>query len=152
FWLVRCMCGWRDTFEVFPAIAVAGGSFAVCQYVFAHSAAFPLTDIAGGLVSLIVTAIFLRFWTPKRIWRMEIHNLDDDSDSGEPIGLRTHVTMARMSLKATVTAWAPFLILCGVMVFVGMYKKPIDSWAGVGSARAYYELHIPGLDGQVQRT
>src|SRR5579872_5580635 len=22
FWLVRCMCGWRETFEVFPAIAV----------------------------------------------------------------------------------------------------------------------------------
>ena len=40
FWLVRCMCGWKETLEVWPAIAVAGGSFAVCQFVFAHSAAF----------------------------------------------------------------------------------------------------------------
>src|SRR5262249_7272730 len=32
FWLVRCMCGWRETKEVLPAIAVAGGTFAVCQF------------------------------------------------------------------------------------------------------------------------
>ena len=36
FWLVRCMCGWRETREVLPAIAVAGGSFALCQFVFAQ--------------------------------------------------------------------------------------------------------------------
>src|SRR5712692_6808522 len=36
-WLVRCMCGWRETREVLPAIAAAGGSFAICQFVFAHS-------------------------------------------------------------------------------------------------------------------
>jgi len=29
FWLVRTMVNWRDTFEVFPAIAVVGVSFAL---------------------------------------------------------------------------------------------------------------------------
>src|SRR5262245_46741317 len=53
-WLVRCMCSWKETLEVLPAIAVAGGSFAACQFFFAHSASFYLTDIAGGLISLIV--------------------------------------------------------------------------------------------------
>ena len=46
-WLVRSMCCWRDTRAVMPAIIVAGGSFAVCQFIFAHSAAYPLTDLAG---------------------------------------------------------------------------------------------------------
>lgn len=43
-WLVRSMCGWRETIEVLPAIAVAGVSFAICQFFLAHSSAFPLTD------------------------------------------------------------------------------------------------------------
>jgi lactate permease len=64
FWLVRCMCGWRDTFAVMPAIVVAGGSFALMQYLFSHSANFPMTDIAGGLISLVVTAVFLHRGRP----------------------------------------------------------------------------------------
>src|SRR5436190_146282 len=32
-WLVRSMCGWRETMEVLPAISVAGVSFAACQFV-----------------------------------------------------------------------------------------------------------------------
>jgi L-lactate transport len=140
FWLVRCMCGWRETFEALPAIAVAGGSFAVCQYLFAHSSAFPLTDIAGGLLSMVVTAVFLRFWQPRRIWRFDSHR-------GDAAALST----GRMSLAGTVSAWMPFLLLCALMVGVGMYKQPIDAWS-LGPARTYYEIHIPHLDGQVQRT
>src|SRR4051812_36306918 len=62
-WMVRCMCSWRKTFAIWPVLLVAGGSFSVFQLVFAHSPAlFPMTDIGGGIFSLVVTAIFLRFW------------------------------------------------------------------------------------------
>src|SRR5262249_44157608 len=99
FWLVRCMCGWKETFEVWPAILVAGGSFAICQYGFAHSAAFPMTDIAGGLLSLVITAVFLHFWKPKRIWRFEaLHASEVHEYEQAPRELKTHVTVARMSL------------------------------------------------------
>src|SRR5204863_5586724 len=72
FWLVRAMVGWSETFEVLPAILVVGCSFAATQFFwsnFLHDT--NLVDIAGGLISLLITVVFLRLWQPKRIWRFE---------------------------------------------------------------------------------
>lgn len=139
-WLVRCMCGWRETKEVLPAIAVSGGTFAVSQFFFAHSSAFPLTDLAGGLISLVLTAVFLRFWSPKRIWRMPLE--DGSEDTSPPI--------ARMSLRATAVGWMPFLILCVLMAVVGTNKKALDK-VQIGPLRTYYEISMPTIDKQIER-
>jgi lactate permease len=71
FWLVRAMVGWKETFEVLPAILVVGISFAATQYLWSNHVDSNLVDIASGVVSLVVTLIFLRFWQPKHIWRFE---------------------------------------------------------------------------------
>src|SRR5581483_145123 len=74
-WMVRVMCSWRKTFEVWPALLVAGGSFSLFQFTFATIHAYlpdvvlyPMTDIGGGIFSLVVTAIFLKFWKPRKEW------------------------------------------------------------------------------------
>jgi len=69
FWLVRAMVGWSETFEVLPAILVVGISFAGTQFFWANYMDSNLVDIAAGVVSLVVTLLFLRVWQPKRIWR-----------------------------------------------------------------------------------
>jgi lactate permease len=71
FWLVRAMVSWSETFEVFPAILVVGGSFAATQWFWANHMDSNLVDIAAGVVSMIATLIFLRFWQPKHIWLFE---------------------------------------------------------------------------------
>ena len=71
FWLVRAMVGWAETFEVLPAILVVGCSFAATQYLWANHIDSNLVDIAGGIVSLLATVAFLRFWKPRRIYRFE---------------------------------------------------------------------------------
>src|SRR4051794_3979149 len=64
-YMVRCMCTWKQTLQVWPCLLVAGGSFAAFQYVFATSPLlWTMTDIGGGIFSLVVTAVFLRFWQP----------------------------------------------------------------------------------------
>jgi lactate permease len=69
FWLVRAMVGWRDTFEVLPAILVVGVSFAATQFIWSNFIDSNLVDITSGAVSLLVTIVFLRFWQPRRIYR-----------------------------------------------------------------------------------
>src|SRR5262245_5972255 len=76
FWLVRAMVGWRDTFEVLPAILVVGISFGATQFIWSNFIDSNLVDIAGGLVSLVSTVIFLRFWQPRRIWRFKDESLE----------------------------------------------------------------------------
>src|SRR5205807_5832606 len=56
-WMVRCMCNWRKTFEIWPALVAAGGSFALFQFTFATIHAYfpelvlwPMTDIGGGKI------------------------------------------------------------------------------------------------------
>src|SRR5881398_3974069 len=71
FWLVRTMVGWRETFEVLPAILVVGLSFATTQFVWSNYIDSNLVDIAAGVVSLLCTVVFLKFWQPRKIWRFE---------------------------------------------------------------------------------
>src|SRR5213596_1938633 len=69
FWLVRSMVSWKETFQVFPAILVVGISFALTQFFWSNHMDSNLVDISAGVVSLVVTLLFLRVWRPKRIWR-----------------------------------------------------------------------------------
>jgi lactate permease len=96
FWLVRAMVGWGETMEVLPAILVVGSSFSLTQYLWSNHVDSNLVDIAGGVVSIIATVVFLRFWQPKRIWRFS----DEQAAA-------VHKYTAGQIAKA----WLPFAIL-----------------------------------------
>jgi lactate permease len=70
-WLVRTMVGWRETFEVLPAILVCGISFALTQFFWSNHVDSNLVDIMGGVVSIVAMVTFLRWWSPKKIWRFD---------------------------------------------------------------------------------
>src|SRR5689334_8494916 len=67
-WLVWVMGGWRGVVGVWPALAVCGGSFALVQFLVANYLGPALVDVAGGLVSLVCLALFLRAWQPRQTW------------------------------------------------------------------------------------
>src|SRR5262249_52383117 len=69
FWLVRAMVGWKETFEVLPAILVVGASFASMQWFWANKMDASLVDITAGLFSLLVTAVFLIFGRRRPVGR-----------------------------------------------------------------------------------
>jgi lactate permease len=103
FWLVRAMVSWKETVEVFPAILVVGGSFAVTQWFWANHMDSNLVDISAGVVSLVVTLLFLRIWQPKRIWRFA------DEAAVDPSSLRSSIK--HYSARQIAKAWMPFAIL-----------------------------------------
>jgi lactate permease len=130
FWLVRAMVSWKETFEVFPAIAVVGISFASMQFFWSNRMDSNLVDITAGLFSLLCTVVFLLFWKPKKIWRFEedggpvaavLAGRGIPSVSGGSTGPEVH----SYSFGQTFKAWLPFLIL-SVFVFLWGYKPVKD--------------------------
>ena len=52
------MVGWKETFEVLPAILVVGVSFALTQFFWSNYVDSNLVDIMGGVVSIIAVVRF----------------------------------------------------------------------------------------------
>ncbi len=103
FWLVRAMVSWKETFEVFPAILVVGGSFAATQWFWANYMDSNLVDIAAGVVSMVATLLFLRFWQPKKIWRF--------ADEEAVTAVEARDSVKHFSGGQIAKAWMPFAIL-----------------------------------------
>ena len=68
-WLVAMMSGWKGVKGCWPAILVCGGSFAAIQFLTSNFHGPTLVDVLGGVGSLVILTVFLRFWQPKEIWR-----------------------------------------------------------------------------------
>jgi lactate permease len=119
FWLVRAMVSWEETFEVFPAILVVGGSFAATQWFWANHMDSNLVDIAAGVVSLIATMLFLRVWQPKRIWRFEDERQEDAAK------LARKEVVKQYTAGQTAKAWLPFAILSVLVLLWGL--PPVKS-------------------------
>jgi lactate permease len=115
FWLVRAMVSWEETFEVLPAIMVVGVSFAATQFFWANFMDSNLVDIAAGVVSMVATLIFLRFWQPKRVWRFADER-EEDAAKLERKEVAKQYTPAQIG-----KAWLPFAILS---LFVLMWGLP----------------------------
>ncbi|MBI3854493.1 MAG: L-lactate permease [Planctomycetes bacterium] len=143
FWLVRTMVGWKETFQVLPAILVSGLSFAVTQLVWANKIDVGLVDIIAGAISLLVTAVFLRFWKPPSIWRYP--------EEKEAAAVETK-SYTRGQVCA---AWLPFVILFAFVVGWGVMraypKTPIDSQK-IGPVPLSRNVEFSGLHNKVVRT
>ena len=105
FWLVRSMVGWRDTFAVWPALAVSGLSFALAQFYWSNYQENGLVDVVAALFSLLVMVAFLKVWRPKTIYGHK-------EDPASP----TRPTPSH-SVAAVLRGWSPFL-LASVFIFL----------------------------------
>ncbi len=107
FWLVWAYAGYKGMKEIWPAVAVAGITFAVPQYLVSNFHGPWLTDIIAALVSMVCLIGFLKIWQPKQIWGHEGHQ------EGEQRSARGAHGYSRAEV---VRAWMPWLIL-SVFVF-----------------------------------
>jgi lactate permease len=109
FWLVRTMVGWRETFEVWPALAVSGLSFAGMQFYWSNYQESGLVDIIAALFSLLTMVAFLKMWKPRTI-------RENPAAPGDAIDSRVD-TNRRHSAWTVLKGWSPFL-LASVLIFV----------------------------------
>jgi len=95
-WLVAAMDGWKGIKEVWPAAIVAGGSFAISQYLTSNYIGPELPDITSAIISIVATTIFLNYWKPKNVMKMV--NTDD-------------IVKDTYSISQIFKAWSPFIVL-----------------------------------------
>jgi lactate permease len=174
-YMVRCMCSWRQTREVWPALLVSGGSFAAFQLVFATChryvpglILYPMTDIGGGIFSLAVTAIFLQFWQP----RTTFHFSDIQTRKATPVVPAAvndpHAAEARAMLEASrgkpvgdepaltfrniVVAWTPFALMSVLLLVTGLVRQREDHGpVHFGPLQTNYKIPVPLLHTETNR-
>src|SRR5690349_7768612 len=70
FWLIAAFAGWRGMIAIWPAVLVAGVSFAVPQFLVSNFHGPWLVDVVAAVVSMGALTLFLRAWQPKDGWSL----------------------------------------------------------------------------------
>jgi lactate permease len=180
-YMVRCMCSWRQTIQVWPALLVAGGSFAGFQFLFATMHNFgwpelwPMTDIGGGIFSLVVTAIFLRFWQPSTPFETEkqdaappatdvrketlVPTAHGEAHAAEAAAAAALVESSKapgeqtpLTARSVALAWAPFAIMSVILLLTGIVRqREGKERVMIGPIQTNYILPIPTIHKHVIR-
>lgn len=180
-YMVKCMCSWKDTFAVWPALAVGGGSFAIFQFLFATAHAYgfppiwPLTDIGGAIFSMICLALFLKFvWKPQDEWRFPpsefgIGQTAEPVTPEEPLQAEAIEQVSELlpqegpgmaererplTAGRVALAWSPWMIMALFLVASGVVKKLEESQKGplkILGINSYYVIPVPTLHNEVER-
>jgi lactate permease len=68
FWLIWAFCGFAGMAAIWPAILIAGVTFAVPQYLISNFHGPWLVDVGASLMSMLCLTLFLKVWKPSTIW------------------------------------------------------------------------------------
>ena len=131
FWLIAAHSGFRGVREVWPALLVAGVSFAIPQFLVSNYHGPWLVDVIAAMVSIAILTGFLRVWGPRGGMRS-----NHDDPALDAVGPATE----------TRNPWFPWIIL-SVVVFVWGLPQTKSFLNRISSPA----IPIPGLDKLVER-
>lgn len=158
FWLIWAFAGFRGMMEIWPAILVAGVCFAIPQFLVSNFHGPWLVDVVAAIVSIASLALFLKFWQPKRIWRLpgepdsaaeaqtDRDKEDNLPDETGPLASPSFKSEIRTSKSETLRVWLPWIIL-SVVVFVWGLPQTKALLDGISAPK----IPIHGLDKSVMR-
>ncbi|MBE3581424.1 MAG: lactate permease LctP family transporter [Thermoanaerobacteraceae bacterium] len=149
FWLVATLVfmnkgKWRDVWEVWPATLVCGLSFAGTQFAMSQKGNVMLVDIVSGIFSMIVTALFLKVWQPKRIITSEA-----EFSNGGSTGITTAEWKSKLPRYTTgevVQAWLPWVLLS-----IAVFLWGLPGWKAFLNNISIINIPVPYLDNVVYR-
>ena len=131
FYVIALYGGWRSVRALWPMLLVAGGSFAVCQFLASNYIDYTLTDVLASLGSLASTFVLLRFWKPAPDPEFMIA---DSKLAGQQ---RTTNAVPLWQ------GWLPWIIVSAVVI-VWTFSKTFQ----IGQQA----IHWPGLDNAISIT
>ncbi|HGO9414634.1 TPA: L-lactate permease [Bacillus cereus] len=144
FFIVFLMDGFKGIRQTWPALLVAGSSFAITQFITATFLGPELPDITSALVSLISLALFLKAWQPKETYQSGQAN-------SEVAATTTVASMPKLTFGKVVKAWSPFIVLT-VMVVIWSQSFFKALFAPGGALESLvFKFEIPGLHNLVMK-
>lgn len=96
--LVFIVDGWRGVRQTWPVALVAGGTFAVVQYITSNFLTVELTDVISALATVPVVLFMLKVWQPKELIGLGTAKENDaalvseGASAGGPTQISTPVT------------------------------------------------------------
>jgi lactate permease len=149
FWLIWAFAGFRAMTAIWPAILVAGLSFAIPQFVISNFHGPWLVDVAASVISMGAVVLFLRVWQPRSLFLLA-PTTESASESGasgaQADGAAESLTAPDHARGDVMRAWLPWLIL-SVLVFLWGLPQ-VKTWLdGISVVR----IPVPGLHNLVSR-
>jgi len=153
FWLVATLVfmnkgSWKDVWEVWPATLISGASFALTQFLMSQSGNVMLVDIGSGIVSMIATALFLKFWQPRHIITSEeaFAHLEAAATTSGEVKVKK-IKGPKYTTGEIVQAWLPWVLLAAAVFLWGM-----GDWKAFLNKISAPQIKMPYLHGVVFRT
>jgi lactate permease len=145
FYVMMIYGGLRSVRALWPVLLVAGGSFALTQFVSSNFLNYALTDVLSSLAALIATLGFLRAWSPRPDPAFTV-NFRASPAGGTPMPRAVGADVTRTVARGVVPGWQGWLpwIVVSVVVILWTFLKI--------SAIGAQAIHWPGLHNQVSIT
>ncbi|MBW4636571.1 MAG: L-lactate permease [Iphinoe sp. HA4291-MV1] len=137
-WLVMTMSGWKGLKGVWPVVLVSGSSFAIVQFFWSNFVGPELVDIAGGLISLVVTAAFAALWKPADNWDFSQEQLQPNP-----------TLKYRFSFDQLIRAWMPWVFMCLFVLTWGLPQSKAFLSGSIENFKTYQSTAKPGLSSQI---
>jgi lactate permease len=153
FWLICAFVGWEGMWEVWPAILVAGVSFAIPEVLISSLHGPWLANIGSSVISMICLVAFLFVWHPKKIWTFE----------GEEAKTASRASHGYSRAEVT-RAWVPWIILSVIVFMWGTQTgktlmntpekvfKSMSTWSTPPSKITNPQFPVAALNNLVLRT
>jgi len=140
FWLICAFCGFKGMREIWPAVLVAGVTFAIPQYLISNFHGPWLVDVGAAISSMVCLTLFLKVWKPAVIWTNPAGKFNE-AGYVETKPVEQHYTRSQV-----VQAWLPWLIL-SVLVFIW----GVPDWKKYLDGISVFKFEWPALHKMVQK-
>jgi lactate permease len=107
FYVIAVYGGIRSIRGVWPVLLMAGGSFALAQFLCSNFLNYALTDVLSSLSSIVFTLILLKYWKPTHDSQFQVADWHVRRKSAFSTTVFGHVDRIPLSVSALVTMHAP---------------------------------------------
>jgi lactate permease len=148
FWLIVAFAGWRGALQIWPAILVAGISFAIPQFLVSNFHGPWLVDVVASLTSMASLTLFLKRWRPAMVWTTLERQAVAAHSVGAAAAHETSAAPARQSHSSAQVrrAWLPWIVLS-----VGVFLWGLPAVKSFFDGISIFRFPVDGLNNMIQR-